>query len=88
MIKKEYTILAAHGLHARPATTLIKLVKSFKSAISLQKDDKDVRLNSILNILSLALKGGDTVTITINGEDEAAAAEAMNHFFTQQLKDL
>lgn len=88
MINKDYTILAAHGLHARPATELIKLVKGFRSVISLKKGEKVVRLHSILNILSLALKGGDSITIVIDGEDETAAANAIDHFFTQRIKDL
>lgn len=88
MIHKHYTILAAHGLHARPATVLIKLVKNYRSAVSLKKDDKEVRLNSLLNILSLALKGGDAITVVIDGEDEVSAAVAIDQFFTEQLKDL
>jgi len=88
MISKEYTILSAHGLHARPATVLIKLVKNYRSAVSLKKGDKEVRLNSLLNILSLTLKGGDVVTVLIDGEDEDVAAEAIDLFFTEQLKNL
>ena len=88
MITKQYTILAAEGLHARPATTLIKLAKQFKAATSLQKGDKIVKLNSMLNILSLALKGGDVITVIIDGEDEANAAEAMDVFFNEQLKNM
>ena len=88
MITKQYTILAAEGLHARPATTLIKLAKQFKSSTSLQKGDKTVKLNSMLNILSLTLKGGDVITIRIDGEDEQNAVEAMDVFFNEQLKNM
>ena len=78
MITKQYTILAAEGLHARPATTLIKLAKQFKSSTSLQKGDKIVKLNSMLNILSLGLKGGDVITMILEGDDEVTAAAAMD----------
>ena len=88
MITNNYIILAPQGLHARPATTLIRLVKGFKSAISLKKGDKTVKLNSMLNLLSLTIKGGETITIIIEGEDETAASTALNQFFTEQLKDL
>lgn len=88
MISTDYTILAAQGMHARPATALIKLCRDFKSTISLQKDTKTVRLNSMLNLLSLMIKSGDTVTIHIEGEDEAAAAGAIRHFFDSQLQEL
>jgi phosphocarrier protein len=88
MITNDYIILAPQGIHARPATTLIRLVKNFKSAVSLKRGDKTVRLNSMLNILSLTIKGGETVTIIVDGEDEAEAAQAIGLFFTEQLKDL
>jgi phosphocarrier protein HPr len=88
MITKDYIILAPHGLHARPATTLIRLAKSFKSTTSLQKAGKTVKLNSMLNILSLTIKGGETITVIIEGEDETIASAAINQFFTEQLKDL
>jgi phosphocarrier protein HPr len=88
MIVKDYTILSPQGMHARPATTLIRLVKNYKSVISLKKGDKIVRLNSMLNILSLTIKGGETVQVLVDGEDEVAAAAAIDDFFNTQLKEL
>ncbi len=80
MITKQYTITSAQGLHARPATTLIRLVKNFKSVVNIQKGAKTVRLNSMINLLSLTIKGGETITITMEGEDEINAAEALDTF--------
>jgi len=88
MIVNNYTIMAAQGLHARPAAALVKLAKTYKSAISLKKGDQEVRLNSLLNLLSLALKGGEVISIVIEGEDEAAAAAAIDRFFNEELKGL
>jgi len=80
--------MAAQGMHARPATALVKLGKNFKSAISLKKGEKTVKLNSLLNILSLSIKGGETVAVVIEGEDEVLAADAINQFFEEELKNL
>jgi phosphocarrier protein len=88
MIAKDYLITAVEGLHARPATNLIRLVKRYRSATTLKKGDKSVKLNSMLNILSLALKGGDTITIFVEGEDEAEASAAIEAFFKEELKHL
>ncbi len=88
MIAKDYMITSAEGLHARPATNLIRLAKKYKSTASLKKGDKAVKLNSMLNILSLALKGGDTITIIVDGEDEVEAAAAIDTFFNEELKNL
>jgi phosphocarrier protein len=88
MIVKDYVILAPQGIHARPATTLIRLTKNFKSVVSLKRGNKVVRLNSMLNILSMTIKGGETITVITEGEDEIKAAEALDLFFTEQLKEL
>jgi phosphocarrier protein HPr len=86
MISKDYPITAAEGLHARPATNLIRLVKTFKSVTTLTKGEKTIKLNSMLNVLSMALKGGDTITIVVQGDDEVEAAAAIDHFFSKELK--
>ena len=83
MIEKLYVIRAAEGIHARPATALVKLAKMFRSVIYIRKGETQVRLNSLLNILSLGLKGGDTLTLLIEGEDETNAAEALDRFFNE-----
>jgi len=87
MITTDYIITAPQGMHARPATNLVKLGKNFQSVISLKKGEKTVRINSLLNILSLAIKGGETISVMVDGEDEAEAATAIGLFFTEQLKD-
>lgn len=88
MISKNYIITAAEGIHARPATTLIRLTKKYRSVVSLKKGENSVRLNSMLNILTLGAKGGDTVTVIIEGEDEEEAAQAIDTFFTEELQKL
>ena len=88
MITKNYIITAPEGIHARPAAAVIRLAKKYKSVVRLKKDEKLVLLNSMLNILTIGAKGGDTITIIIEGEDEADAALAIDNFFTEELKNL
>ncbi len=83
MITRDYTILAPEGMHARPATALVKLARQFQSGILLKKGIKEVKMNSLLNILSMGVKGGEVVTVSVEGVDEAAAAEALDVFFKQ-----
>jgi len=88
MITKDYIITAAEGMHARPATNLVKLTKNYSSLISLKKGDRTVKLSSLLNILSLGIKGGETISIIIDGEDETSAIIAIDAFFEEELKHL
>jgi phosphocarrier protein HPr len=88
MIATEYLVSSKDGLHARPATNLIRLAKKYKSGIILKKEEKSVMLNSMLNLLSMSIKAGDTITINIEGEDEAEAFAALDSFFKEELKHL
>jgi phosphotransferase system HPr (HPr) family protein len=80
--------MAPEGIHARPATSLIRLTKKYKSTVSLKKGDQLVRLNSMLNILAIGAKGGESITVIIDGEDEVEAAAAIDEFFLEALKNL
>ena len=86
MISKDYTILSPQGIHARPATALLKLTRHFKSTICLQKEERLVPLRSMLNILALAIQCGDTISVIIDGEDESEAALSIDNFFNDLLK--
>ena len=83
MITKDYIIMAPEGIHARPAASLVKLTRQFKAVVRLQFNGKVVLLNSLLNLLSLGAKGGDTITLQIEGEDELSAAHALEQFFME-----
>jgi phosphotransferase system HPr (HPr) family protein len=85
MMTKDYTLTAPDGIHARPATALIRLVRTFQSDVRMKKDGREVQLNSILQILGLVPKAGDTVTVTVSGPDEGTAFEALDAFFTKEF---
>jgi phosphocarrier protein len=87
MISKDYLIFDPLGMHARPATALIKLARQYKSAISLKKDEKLIQMRSMLNILSLGAKCGDTISVIIEGEDESDAVAALDYFFNEEMKN-
>ena len=87
MITRNYTILAAEGIHARPATVLVKLARKYTATIVLKKGEKEVQLNSLLNVLSMGVKGGEAITAVFDGEDEYDAAAALDVFFREGLKE-
>lgn len=81
----KYTITDELGLHARPASNLAKEVQKYKSVIMLSNGTKEVKAKSVMSIMSLAVKKGAEVTLTFDGEDEDAAAEAIEKFFKENL---
>lgn len=87
MINRNYTILAPEGMHARPATAMVKLARQFQSLVFIQHGEKIVRLNSLLTVLSMGIKGGSTIGLKIEGADEEETAAAFDAFFAANLKD-
>ena len=80
-----YTIIDPEGIHARPAGMLVKVATGFSSKITIGKDGKDVDLKRILAVMSLGCKKDQEVIITIEGEDEEAAQEAIQSFLKENM---
>ena len=87
IIMKEftYTVTDPQGIHARPAGELVKAAKEFASTIKLNKDGKAGDCKRIFGIMGLAVKQGNEVTFTFEGEDEDAAYEAISAFVKENL---
>lgn len=81
----DYTIKDELGIHARPAGMLAKTAKTYDSEITITKGDKTVACSKLMALMGLGVKCGDTVTITVNGGDEAAAEKGMKEFLEANL---
>lgn len=81
----EYTITDPVGIHARPAGVLVKEAKNYESVISITKDGKTAEARKLMALMGLGVKQGETVTVTVEGADEEAAAARMEEFFKANL---
>lgn len=81
----QYTIKDEIGIHARPAGMLAKTAKGFASEILIEKDGKSVNATKLMMLMSMGIKCGDMVTVTVTGEDEDAAMTAIQAFFAANL---
>jgi len=77
MTERRVTVVNSHGIHARPAAEIVKTAAKFKSNITIIRDDLDVNGKSIMGVMMLAAECGAEVVIRAEGEDEAAALEAL-----------
>lgn len=75
MVSKEVIVKSSTGLHARPATLLVKKASSFKSDLSIEFDGKKANIKSLIGVLSLGVTKDSTVKITASGNDESLAVE-------------
>lgn len=74
MMRLEITIHNETGLHARPAKTLVNLVKKYKSDVAIWHGDKKANGKSLISVLTLGASKGSQLKIDVNGEDEQSAA--------------
>ena len=65
------------GLHARAAARFVQAASRYRSRITLGRDGRAMDGKSILGILLLAAAQGSTLIVTADGEDEAAAVQAL-----------
>lgn len=81
----DYTITDDMGLHARPAGMLVKAAKNFSSEIILSCNGKSVSCKRLMSVMGMGVKCGETVTVTVEGEDSEEAFSAMKSFFENNL---
>ena len=75
--KRDFTITAETGIHARPATILVQTASKFTSDITLTYNGKSVNLKSIMGVMSLGVGQNAEVTISAEGDDEKDAIAAI-----------
>ena len=75
MVTKEVIVKNSTGLHARPATLLVKKASAFKSDISLEYNGKKANVKSLIGVLSLGVSKDANVKVIASGDDETLAAE-------------
>ena len=77
MRQLEIEIINESGLHARPASVLVKTASRFLSHIRIIKDDIEIDGKSILGVMSLAAEQGSRIILITDGEDEDGAMDAL-----------
>ncbi|MBQ5758990.1 MAG: HPr family phosphocarrier protein [Schwartzia sp.] len=85
MVEFTYVIKDEVGIHARPATLMVKLIKSLSSTVSVGKGGKSCNGTKLMQIMALGIKQGDEAHFTCEGENEAADAAALKDFLEKNL---
>lgn len=82
-----YVIKDEVGIHARPASELVKEAKKYSSTITITitKGDKSAVATKLMAVMSLGVKCGEEITVTVEGEDEDTAVEKMKDFMEANM---
>lgn len=76
MIEKTFTMTDPQGLHARPASAIVKVAKGFESEITLIAEDS-VSLKNLMKVLSQGIAPGTTFKVQASGADEDQAMQTI-----------
>ncbi len=80
-----YTVKDEAGIHARPAGLIVKKCKESGCAVELKCCGKTADGSKLFSIMSLGIKSGDTVEVTVTGDKEEEAADMLLKFFEENL---
>lgn len=80
-----YVIKDEIGIHARPAGQLVNEAKKYESTIMVKCGGKSADAKKLIALMSMGVKCGDEVEITVDGADEEQAFQEIKAFFENQL---
>lgn len=73
MVSEKVIVNNETGLHARPASEIVKIASKYKSEINILVNKKIINAKSPLMIMSAGIKNNSVLEIQCNGEDEEEA---------------
>ncbi len=85
MVGFNYVIKDSVGIHARPASLLVKKAKELSSKTVINARGKSAEATRLMAIMSLGIKKGDEINVQVTGENEKADALEMESFFKNNL---
>jgi len=85
MIEFMHTVKDPNGMHARPAGLLVKEATRFSSEIMIYNGEKSASAKKLISLLALSVKCGAAIRITVIGEDEKEAAEAISLYMKENI---
>ena len=87
MLDRELTVSNRLGLHARATAKLVQVLSGFRCNATLSAKGREVNAKSIMGVMLLAAGQGTVVTVRVDGEDEAAALEAVAALFERRFDE-
>ena len=84
MKRSQVSIPWREGLHARPATRLVRRALGFRSSIRLKVGQRMADARSIFAVLLLCASFGSVVEVEVSGTDEDQALAAITSVFEDE----
>ncbi|USD67717.1 phosphoenolpyruvate--protein phosphotransferase [Vibrio sp. SCSIO 43136] len=80
-----WTVQNPHGIHARPAATIVSALASLQANIWLKKGEQSASATSLNSIAKLGAVKGDEITFAVEGEESELAIKAIQSLCDQHF---
>ena len=84
-MKFSHRIQSENGLHGRAAARIVDKCKEYSSNISIIYNGRVGETNSIISLMSLEARQGNTLNIIIDGDDEVLVYNNFKNFLVETL---
>jgi len=85
MIKKTIVIVNKLGMHARPATLIVKAASKYRSDFRIIKEDMEINGKSIMGVMTLAAEYGSELELVADGVDEEFLIKEIAELFASKF---
>ena len=76
-VRRTFKIVNRLGLHARPASQVVKLASGYRASLFVEKGGQRARATSILELLLLCGQPGSELTLVATGAEAQSAVDAV-----------
>ena len=87
MIKKTIVVENKLGMHARPATLIVKAASKNRSEFKIKKGDTEINGKSIMGVMTLAAEYGSSLELIADGVDEEYLIEDIAALFASKFDE-
>lgn len=77
-LERQIPLTNPTGLHARPASLFVQTAARFQAKINVLAHGRQAGATSIMEVLALGARQGDTLTLRASGDDAQAALDALS----------
>lgn len=84
MVKRPVTIRNNMDMENRPIAHLVQEASQYKSSVYIEMDDKKINAKSIMGVLLLGIKQGESIYVLANGVDEKEALDALEELASKE----
>lgn len=85
MIRKTIKIVNKLGMHARPATMIVKAASKYRSDFKIVKSDMEINGRSIMGVMTLAAEFGSELELVADGVDEEKLINEIAQMFADKF---